>query len=102
MSILHLTSANYDSVVGSGRVLVDFWAGWCGPCKMVAPIIDELAAEYDGRVTVAKVDIDNEAGLANRNNIHSIPTVVLFRNGAEVNRFIGVQPKAIYKAELDK
>ena len=102
MSLLHLTSANYDSTVGSGRVLVDFWAAWCGPCKMVAPTIDELAAEYEGRVTVAKVDTDKEGSLASRNNIHSIPTVILFQDGVETKRFIGVQPKTAYKAELDR
>ena len=69
---------------------------------MVGPIIDELAVEYDGRVTVSKVDTDKEGGLATRNKIHSIPTVILFQDGVEVKRFIGAQPKAVYKAELDK
>ena len=101
MSITHLTTATYEDVVGKGRVLVDFWAGWCTPCKMVAPVIEELAAEYDGRVTVAKVDVDSEGDIAIKNNIQSIPTVILYNNGVEVRRFIGVQQKAVYKAELD-
>ena len=100
MSILNLTSENYDEVVGNGRVLVDFWAGWCMPCKMVAPIIEELAAENEGRLTFAKVDVDSEGSLAARYGIQSIPTVVLFKDGVEEKRFIGVQPKAIYQAAL--
>ena len=100
MSVINLNSSNYDEVLGKGRVLVDFWAGWCMPCKMVAPIIDELAKEYDGRVTVAKVDVDSENALAARYNIVSIPTVILFDNGTEINRFVGVQPKEVYKAKL--
>ena len=100
MSIQHLTSSNYDKVAGSGYVLVDFWASWCMPCRMVAPIIEELAEEYDGRVTVAKVDTDSEAEIANRYGIRSIPTVILFSDGIEVKRFIGAQPKAVYESEL--
>ena len=100
MSIKHMTTQNFDEVAGSGRVLVDFWADWCMPCRMVAPIIEELAAEYESRVTVAKVDIDSESGLAVRYGIDSIPTVILFNDGIEVKRFIGVRPKEAYQAEL--
>jgi len=100
MSVLHLTTENYDEVVVSGNVLVDFWAAWCMPCRMVAPIIDELASEYEGRVTVAKVDIDSEGALASRYDITSIPTVILFKDGIEAKRFVGVQPKETYMAEL--
>ena len=100
MSVLHLTSENYDEIVVSGHVLVDFWAAWCMPCRMVAPIIDELASEYEGRVTVAKVDIDSEGALATRYDITSIPTIILFKNGVEAKRFVGVQPKETYQAEL--
>ena len=97
MSTLNLTSGNFDEVISSGRVLVDFWAGWCMPCKMVAPVIDELAQEYSGSVTVAKVDIDNESELAARYNVMSIPTVVLFKDGVEIKRFVGVQTKDKYE-----
>ena len=100
MNTEELTLENFDNVISNGKVLVDFWAGWCTPCKMVAPIIDELAAEYEGKVTVAKVDIDNESDLASRFDILSIPTVILFSDGAEVRRFVGVQKKAAYRAEL--
>ena len=100
MNIKHLTTENFDEVIGSGHALVDFWAGWCMPCKMVAPIIDELAAENEGKVVVAKVDVDNESSLAVRYGVDSIPTVILFKDGAEIRRFIGVQPKEIYQAAL--
>jgi len=101
MSLLNLTSDNFDETIGSGKVLVDFWADWCRPCKMVAPVIEELAAENEGSVTVAKVDVENESALAARFKIMSIPTVMLFKDGIEVKRFIGVQPKETYQAELN-
>ena len=100
MHIINLTSKDYDEVVGSGLVLVDFWAGWCMPCRMVAPIIDELAAENEGSLTVAKVDIDNEETLATRNEITSIPTVILFKDGVEVKRIVGVHSKETYQAVI--
>ena len=100
MSILHLTAGSFDEAVASGTVMVDFWAGWCMPCTMLAPVIEELAAEYDGKVTVAKVDIDAEQALASRFGVMSIPTVIVFKDGAEAKRLIGVQPKGAYQAEL--
>ena len=101
MSILHLTSENFDEAIGSGRVLVDFWAAWCMPCRMVSPIIDELADEYENRVTVAKVNTDDEEGLAARYEVSTIPTIILFNDGKEEQRIIGVRPKETYKAALD-
>jgi len=98
MSALNLTVENFDEVIGGGRVLVDFWAAWCHPCRMVAPVIEELAAEYEGRITVAKVDIENESALAARFKVMSIPTVILFDNGAEIKRFVGVEHKETYIA----
>ena len=100
MSATHLTVSSFDEAIRSGATLVDFWAGWCGPCKMLAPVIEELAGEYSGKVTVGKVDVDVEGPLAMRYNVMSIPTVILFKDGAEVKRFVGVQPKAAYKAVL--
>jgi thioredoxin len=74
-------------------VLVDLWAEWCGPCHMIAPTLDQLASEMDGRLTVAKVNIDENPGTANRFGVRSIPTLLVFKNGQEVDRLVGVQPK---------
>jgi len=100
MSVLNLSADNFEEVLGGDKVLVDFWAEWCRPCKMVAPVIDELAEEYEGRVTVAKVDVEKEGALAARFKVMSIPTVILFSGGVERKRFVGVQPKETYAAEL--
>ena len=100
MSVLHLTAENFDATIGNGRALVDFWASWCMPCKMVAPVIEDLAAEYEGSLTVAKVDVDSNNDIAGRYGIMSIPTVILFKDGAEIKRFVGVQPKETYKAAI--
>jgi thioredoxin 1 len=74
-------------------VLVDFWATWCGPCKMLAPLVDEIAQEYDGRLKVVKVNVDEEQELAMMYNVFSIPTLILFQNGAEVRKSVGYMPK---------
>jgi len=100
MSTVDLTLKNFDEVTGSGLVLVDFWAGWCMPCKMVSPVIEALAEEYKGSVTVAKVDVDAENKLASRFEITGIPTVIFFKDGAEARRFVGVQPKEVYESVL--
>ena len=100
MSVLHLTSGSFDEVISSGRTLVDFWAGWCTPCRMIAPVIDELAREHEGKVKVAKVDIDSEAALAARFGVTSIPTVVLFGEGREIKRLVGAYDKDEYSRLL--
>ena len=101
MSVLHLNEAQFESTISNGVVLVDFWAGWCGPCKMLAPTIEELASKYDGKAVVAKVDIDEEANLAAKFGIMSIPTVVLFKDGAELTRIVGVQPIDAFEQIID-
>ena len=100
MSAIELTADTFDAAIASGKALVDFWAGWCMPCKMVAPIIEELAVEFEGKATVAKVDIDSENALAVRYGVMKIPTVILFENGVEVKRFVSVQPKKVYESAL--
>lgn len=102
MSVLHLTEKDFDSTIESGVTLVDFWAGWCGPCKMLAPVIDSLANRYAGRAKVAKVDIDAEMGLATRFGIMSIPTILVFRDGKLEGQTVGVQPESVFTKLLDE
>lgn len=97
-----LTESSFDATVGSGVSLIDFWAEWCGPCKMIAPTIDQLAQEYDGKATVAKINVDNEMGLAQKFNVASIPTLIVMKDGKEVNRFVGVTSKTELAKALDQ
>ena len=100
MEILHLNSKDFKDAIGNGTVLVDFWAGWCMPCKMLAPVIEEIAGEVGDGVKVGKVDVDAEGDIAMEYGIMSIPTVILFREGKEERRFVGVQPKEVYMQAL--
>jgi thioredoxin 1 len=102
--IVTLTEANFpDEVLKSQTpVLVDFWAEWCGPCKMIAPVLQELAGEYDGRVKIGKVNIDEFQGLAAQHGIRAIPTLLLFKNGQVEEQIVGLRNKKDLKASLDK
>jgi thioredoxin 1 len=102
MAALHLTKENFVNTIVSGATLVDFWADWCGPCKMLAPVIEELSEEYSGRVTVAKLDVDAAGEVVANYGVSAIPTVILFRDGAELARFVGVRPKAELTRALDE
>ena len=91
--ILTLTEKNFQNQTKNRLVLVDFWASWCAPCKMMAPVLNDAAAELDGHAMIGKVNIEENQSLAKQFNIRSIPTMVLFKNGVEVGRFSGVKNK---------
>jgi thioredoxin 1 len=92
---IKINSANFDAEVlqSSLPVLVDFWAEWCTPCKMIGPLLDQLGTEYEGRLKIAKVNVDEENDLANRHSIVSIPTLVLYKNGSILRQQVGSLPK---------
>ena len=100
---MEVNDGNFAQMVLQSKtpVLVDFWAAWCGPCRMVAPIVEELAKEYEGRISFAKVDVDQNAKMASQYGIMSIPTLIIFKNGAPISNIVGVRPKADLKKNLD-
>ncbi len=103
MAHLDLTDESFEKEVLQEEmpVLVDFWAAWCQPCKMVSPIVDEIATEYEGKLKVAKMDIDAHPAASQKYGIMSIPTVMLFKGGKPSAMMIGVQPKQVYKDKID-
>ncbi len=100
--VQHLTDAEFKASIATGATLVDFWAPWCGPCKALAPVLDELAQEYDGSLAIAKVNVDEQPVTAEAFGIMSIPTMILFKDGKPVGKAVGALPKAHLKAFIQE
>ncbi|MCO6464996.1 MAG: thioredoxin [Bradyrhizobiaceae bacterium] len=99
---MHLTDNDFNTTIESGKVvLVDFWAAWCGPCRAIAPIIEDLAGEYEGRAAIAKVDVDNNPRVAMEYGIRSIPSLLIFKGGRVVDTIVGAVPKNYITERLD-
>jgi thioredoxin 1 len=102
-NVTEFSDTNFqDDVLKSDKpVLVDFWAPWCGPCRMIAPLVEELAKEYEGSVKIGKVNIDDNPSVAMNYGVNSIPTLMIFKGGQVVDRFVGVQPKSRLQQAID-
>jgi thioredoxin 1 len=100
--VVTFTDQNFSQRIRTGVVLVDFLAAWCGPCKMMAPVLNELAEEVDGKVTIGKVNVEEQKVTASKFKIRSIPTMILFKNGKEIHRFVGIKTKDYLLKELDR
>jgi len=103
-AVLALTEEDFDEHLKHARqpILVDFWASWCGPCKMIGPLLEELATELEGRASIVKVNVEDNGNLANRFGISSIPTLILFKNGKVVDQLIGAAPKQQIRRMLEQ
>lgn len=101
-NVIELTSSNFPSQVlnASGTVLVDFWAEWCGPCKMIAPLLDQIADAHAGKVTIGKVDVDKNPDLASQYNIRAIPTLIIFQNGQVKEQIVGMTSRPVLEQKL--
>jgi thioredoxin 1 len=101
-NIAHLTAANFQETIAKSTlpILVDFWAPWCGPCKAIAPILEELTKDLAGKITIAKVNVDEANEIAGQYGIRAIPTMILFKNGQVVEQFTGLMDKATLRAKI--
>jgi thioredoxin 1 len=99
---IEITDANFNEVINTDKpVLVDFWAEWCGPCKMIAPVVEELAGDYDGKAVVGKLDVDSNPEISAKFGIRSIPTLLVFKNGEIVDKQVGAVSKNVLAQKLD-
>ena len=102
--LVTVTDSNFSTVIEAekGLALVDFWAAWCGPCRMVAPVIEQLATEHEGKVTVGKLDVDANQQTAMRYNIRSIPSILFFKDGRHIDTVVGAVPKALLERKIQE
>ncbi|CAD2076957.1 thioredoxin [Jeotgalicoccus meleagridis] len=102
MAIIEVNDSSFKEEIGSGLTLVDFWAPWCGPCKMIAPILEELAPEVEGKANIAKLNVDDNQATASEYEVMSIPTLILFKDGEPVDKVVGFQPKEQLASLIEK
>ncbi|ADY25594.1 thioredoxin [Deinococcus proteolyticus MRP] len=102
MKPVELTDGNFKDELSSGLTLVDFWAPWCGPCRIIAPVLEELAGDYDGKVKIGKVNVDENPTTAAQFRVMSIPTLILFKDGEPVEQMVGAAPKRSFETLLNK
>ena len=98
---VELTAANFEATVAEGVTMVDFWAPWCGPCRMIAPVVEELAEAFEGKATIAKVNTDEEQDIAVKYGIRSIPTIMFFKNGEMVDQMVGAASKQAFEDKIN-
>jgi len=98
---VELNESNFESAIAEGVTMVDFWAPWCGPCRMVAPIVDELASEYEGKANICKVNTDENQDIAVKYGIRSIPSILFFKNGEQVDTIVGAVSKQTFEQKLN-
>ncbi len=102
MALIEVKDSNFEEQINEGVKLVDFWATWCGPCKMIAPVLEDLAQDYDGKVDILKLDVDQNQATAAKYEVMSIPTLIVFKDGEPLDKVVGFQPKENLAQVLDK